>query len=297
MKSAITLWFFVAGLSHLAAQSSGGLYSLSAASLDPAGGRTTGGVYRDDSAMGGVGTAMASGGAYATAGGYPSMLRDAVRLVVLPGAVAEASATPLTLRQVLDDGTQSPVANVGAVWNVLSGPLSINAAGTATAQTVPADTQASLQVTLDALTSAATVNVQDTIADNFGIYGADGIGDDWQVRYFGPDNPLAGPTVDADGDGQDNLFEFTAGLVPTSSASRLTFFLEDVPDQPGQKRMVFQPAATGRTFSLMKTTELFPADWQPVPGAMTTGNGGTSMLTDPAAPGQRAFYKVQITVP
>lgn len=297
MKSAITLCFVVAGLGTLAAQSSGGPYSVSAASLDSAGGRTTGGVYRDDSALGATSAAPATGGTYAMAGGYSSMLRDAIGLAVLPALLAEDSVTPLTLHQVLDDGTQSPAAHAGAVWNVLDGPLSISTTGVATAQTVPADTQASLQVTLGALTSAASITVRDTIPDNFGTYGSDGIGDDWQVRHFGVNNPLAGATVDADGDGQDNLFEFTAGLEPTSSTSRFTFSLEDVPNVPGQKRMVFQPAANGRTFSLMKTLELFPADWQPVPGAITAGNGGTAALTDPDAAGQRAFYKVQITVP
>jgi PKD repeat protein len=42
----------------------------------------------------------------------------------------------------------------------------------------------------------------------------------WQVRYFGSiDNPAAAGSVDADGDGMNNLQEFLAGTDPTNSAS------------------------------------------------------------------------------
>lgn len=44
----------------------------------------------------------------------------------------------------------------------------------------------------------------------------------WQVQYFGSiGNPAAGASVDADGDGQNNLAEYLAGTDPTNSVSAL----------------------------------------------------------------------------
>lgn len=44
----------------------------------------------------------------------------------------------------------------------------------------------------------------------------------WQIQYFGSTtNPAAAGSVDADGDGQNNLAEFAAGTDPTNSASAL----------------------------------------------------------------------------
>lgn len=297
MKSA--LWIFVAllGAGSAAAQSTGGPYSISAATLDPAGRRATGGIYRNDGTLGATASQQSSGGSYQAASGYPSMLRDATALLALPGTLAESAATQLTLRHLLDDGTQSVISATGASWSVLSGPLSVNGTGLATAQAVYTHTNATVQVSLGGLTSPSTLTIQNTIPDNFGTYGSDGIGDDWQVQYFGQNNPQGGPAVDADGDGQNNLFEFTAGLVPTSSTSRFAFSIEAVPGQPGQKRVVFSPAVSGRTFTLLKSAALLPANWQPVPGASASGNDGTTTLTDTGASGQRAFYKVHITVP
>jgi len=55
--------------------------------------------------------------------------------------------------------------------------------------------------------------VFDTIPDNFRSYAGDGLLDGWQVQYFGQNNPKAGPSVDATGTGQTNLFKCVAGLV------------------------------------------------------------------------------------
>ena len=50
-----------------------------------------------------------------------------------------------------------------------------------------------------------------------------------------------------DDDGQTNLFEFTAGLIPTSPASRFNLTLAPVTGQPTQKRAIFSPLVVGRT--------------------------------------------------
>ncbi len=279
------------------AQSSGGPYSITAASLDPAGGRSTTASYRHDSNLGAAASQTASTAAYQGAAGWSSMLRDAVGFQLLPGTVAEAAATQLSLRQVLDDGTQTSVSAAAATWSVLSGPASVNATGLITTQNVAAATGATLQITFSGFTAPSTITVQNSIPDNFGPYASDGLDDGWQVQYFGSNNPLAAPSLDPDGDGHTNLFEFTAGLVPTSGTSRFTITLEPVPGQPGQKRLVFQPAVNGRTFTLQKSTTLAPGSWVNVSGASVSGNNGSQILTDAAATDPRSFYRVQINVP
>ena len=43
-------------------------------------------------------------------------------------------------------------------------------------------------------TGSLNLTVLNVNQDNFGSYAGDGIGDDWQVQYFGlPSNPAAGP--------------------------------------------------------------------------------------------------------
>ena len=81
-----------------------------------------------------------------------------------------------------------------------------------TAATVYQDTAAVVQVTYQTLTDTLNLTVLNTLPDNFSTYAADGIDDDWQVLYFGLGNPNAGPLIDPDYDGQNNLFEFTAGV-------------------------------------------------------------------------------------
>jgi PKD repeat protein len=54
--------------------------------------------------------------------------------------------------------------------------------------------------------------------------------EDWQVQYFGStNNPAAAPDADPDGDGQNNMMEFTSGTDPTNSASafRITSILPE----------------------------------------------------------------------
>lgn len=279
------------------AQSTGGPYSITAASLDPAGGRSASTAYRHDSNLGATASQVASSSAYQGAAGFSSMLRDAVGFQLIPGTVAEAAATQLSLRQVLDDGTQNSVSAAAAAWSVLSGPASVNSTGLITTQNVAAATAATLQITFGGLTASSSVTVQNSIPDNFGPYASDGLDDGWQMQYFGANNPLAAPNLDPDGDGLTNLFEFTAGLIPTSSTSRFTVSLEPVPGQPGQKRLVFQPAMAGRTFTLLKSTTLAPGSWVPVSGASVFGNNGAQALTDAAASDPRAFYRVQINFP
>jgi len=81
------------------------------------------------------------------------------------------------------------------------------------------------------------------------------------VRYFGLDNPLAAPGLDPDGDGQDNLFEFIAGLDPTDAASRFRVDIAAVPGQPGQKQVTFSPRLADRTYVVRASADLSAGSW------------------------------------
>ena len=69
------------------------------------------------------------------------------------------------------------------------------------------------------------------------FYGLDHSGPSYQVRVFF-NNPNAGPALDPDGDGQTNLFEFTAGLIPTDPQSRFALAIAPVSGQPAQQKII-----------------------------------------------------------
>ena len=282
---------------NVLAGSTGGPYTITSDGLSAAGGRTSSATYEDDTSAGGTGTENTSSEDYDAASGQSATLRDAIGLMPGPLTIPEGSVTPLGLYQLLDDSTLLPASSVGAVWSRISGPLALSAGGSATTEAVFGNQNAQVQLVLNSITISGTITVEDTIADNFGSYAADGLGDDWQVQYFGQNNPQAAPGLDPDGDGHTNLFEFTAGLLPNSSTSRFSVVLEEVPGQPGQRRLAFQPAMSGRSFTLLKSTTLAPGSWQIVPGVSASGNNGSLTLTDPAASGERVFYQVRITRP
>lgn len=282
---------------NVLADSTGGPYSITSDGLSAAGGRTSSATYEDDTSAGGTGSENTASEDYDAASGQSATLRDAIGLTPGPLKIPEGSVTPLSLYQLLDDSTLLPSSSLGAVWTRISGPLTLTSGGSATTEAVFSSQSAQVQLVLNSVTFSSTLTVEDTIADNFGSYAADGLSDDWQVQYFGQNSPYAAPGLDPDGDGHTNLFEFTAGLLPTSGASRFSIILEEVPGQPGQRRIAFQPAISGRSFNLLKSSSLAPGSWQIVPGASISGNNGTLTLTDPTAGTERAFYQIQIVRP
>jgi hypothetical protein len=91
----------------------------------------------------------------------------------------------------------------------------------ATAGQVHEDTVATAQGSFAGDIGQLNLTVNNITDDDFGSYAGDGIPDDWQVQYFGEDNAEAGPNVDADGDGDSNLYEFHTRLLPNDSTSFL----------------------------------------------------------------------------
>jgi hypothetical protein len=116
-------------------------------------------------------------------------------------------------------------------------------------------------------------------------------------RMIGAANPLAAPGVDADGDGQDNRFEFIAGVIPNDVLSRFEQRLEPVPGQPGQTQVIFSPRLTDRSYTVQTSTTLLPLSWITLTGTTETDDGDERTVTDPDASTVRKFYKVEITRP
>jgi hypothetical protein len=136
--------------------------------------------------------------------------------------------------------------------------------------------------------------VANVTSDDFGAYAGDGIDDDWQVLFFGEDNPEAGPGVDPDGDGRNNFSESLALTVPTDPASHFNLRARPTPAQPGKVDLVFGPIRTGRSYTVLYSLDLSPSGWGPLTGTTQGDAGEERTVTDPSAGGARKFYRVRI---
>ena len=259
-----------------------------------AGGSVTSSNYTvDTSVMPGGATASAG---YTARGGFAGSLYDAVALdVTAPAATVNEGATlQLSAALVLDDATRLVLPPSGVTWSVSAGPGTVNPAGLFTAGLVSGNTAATVQGTRQSLTDTVSLTI---LNDGGYDYASDEIPDDWQTQYFGPANPDAAPGADPDHDGWNNLFEYTAGLVPPSDASVFHIAITPVPDQPEKRRIIFSPRLPGRTYTVLFSTSLMANSWQPVPGATVSDSGDVRTVTDPSAAGPRRFYRVEILRP
>jgi len=276
-------------------------YTLDPSAIDHGGLRGTSTNYTlNPSAMpGGHGTSAA----YTLRTGFAGQLADAIATAI------DLSASPLTLNEgstrqisatlIFDDLSTQPLAATSVSWSIQSGPLSsISTSGLVTAAAVYQDTAAIVQGTYQTLTDTLNLTVLNSAPDNFGTYAADGIDDDWQVLYFNlPPNPNAAPGADPDFDGQDNLFEFTAGVVPTNANSYFRIEAASVPGQPSQKRVIFSPRFSDRTYTVQTSLTLLVPSWLPLTTFTTSDAATVRTVTDTSASGARKFYRVEITRP
>ena len=156
------------------------------------------------------------------------------------------------------------------------------------------NTMALVQGTYLGSTGSINLTVLNVNTDDFGSYAGDGIGDDWQVQYFGlPPNPAAGPLLDPDRDGQNNRFEWIAGLIPTDANS--AFKLSIVGSAQGAN-LIFGPTVAGRTYTVKYGFDFLDVpNWLPLPGGITTDIGNQRTVIDTTAPGSpRKYYRVEI---
>ena len=140
-------------------------------------------------------------------------------------------------------------------------------------------------------TVTRTVTVVDTTADPY---------DTW-ASSFGLDPATDGaPTADPDGDGQNNLFEFTAGVGPNDALSRFHWRVEEDPDTPGQNRIVFSPRLGDRTYNVETSTTLQESEWIDFDfkkGGSVNDDGDERTVIDPDTSYARKFYRLKIVKP
>jgi hypothetical protein len=277
-------------------------YTIAADTVDGGGRRATSAAYSNDGSAGAVaGVSTVASPAETVKHGYLAQVTDVNGLTLTAASpnVDEGANIQLATWQILDDATFLAVPAASVAWSVVSGPLAgISGGGIATASLVFQETTATAQAAFRGDTGSLTLTVRDTVPDNFGSYAGDGIGDDWQVQYFGQDNPLAAPLLDPDGDGQMNAFEFTAGLVPNDAASRFTLTIAPGPGQPTPMRLTFSPRLPSRTYTVKVTTNLSTGGFLPLADASAPiDNGQERTITDLSATGSARFYRVEITKP
>lgn len=275
-------------------------YTLAPDAIDGGGLRGTSTNYTADFSMMAGGAGSSTG--YVNRTGYAGQLGDVVATAIELSApqltVNETATLQLSAEVVYDDLTTAALDATEVTWSVNSGPVAgIDVNGLATAGTVYQDTAAVVQGDYQTFSDTLGLTVINTLPDNFGSYAADGIDDDWQVLYFGLDNPLAAPTQDPDFDGQNNLFEFLAKMIPDDSASFFEIVARAVPGQPGQKEIVFEPRYPDRTYLVQTSTLLTAPSWSTLTPSSFTDNGTERTVNDPNATGPRKFYRVLISKP
>lgn len=278
-------------------------YSLAPEFTGAGGGRASSTNYTSDTDVGGpVGLSTTPPpNVVLSKAGYVGQLYDVTALAPTadPTTVGEGGTRQLEALATCDDGTALALEDADVEWSVFSGPLAgIDATGLATAGLVYANTTATARLAWGGLTGDLVLTVLDTVPDNYGSYADDGLGDDWQVRFFGLDNPLAGPAMDPDGDGQDNKFEEIAGLVPTDPLSRLWLRILTDPDEATWRQLVFHPVVVGRSYRILSSTTLAADSWAPLPGSPpVVNNGDERTITDTGATEPKKFYRVEVTRP
>jgi len=123
-----------------------------------------------------------------------------------------------------------------------------------------------------------------------------GINDDWEVQYFG--HIGVNPNADADGTGQNNLFKYVAGLDPTNPTSVFFLRVNAITNQPTQDNLVFNPLASGRTYTPQFMTDMVSGVWTQLPGyAGPVTNGNQATITDLNAVESNKFYRIDISAP
>ena len=299
-KTSIALLCLLSGSTALAGSRSSANYAITTDTVDAAGSRAVSANYANaGSASLIAGISAVAAPAESTKSGYIAQLYGVAGLLVNSAApsVNETATLQLAAWQLLDDATFLATNASAVTWGIVSGPITdVSATGLATAGLVFENTSATVQGTFGGFTGSLNFTVLDSVPDNFGAYAGDGIGDDWQVQYFGQNNPLAAPGLDPDGDGQNNLFEFTAGLIPTDPASMFHLRIAPVPGQPSRKKVIFSPRLDGRTYIVESRLTLGGA-WQPLTSSTQSDNGAERTVTDLDATGVKKFYRVEITHP
>lgn len=278
-------------------------YSIPTDSTDAGGQRATSSAYTNDGSLGGItGISTVASPAQTAKAGYLGQLYEVTELQVTASVTVldEGATSQLGAEAYLDDDTTFVVPGSEVLWSVASGPLqSISNEGLATAGFVYKDTNATVEGSYQAQVDTVEFSVLNVGGDDFGLYGADGLPDTWQVQYFGEGNPQGGPDKDVTGTGQNNLFKYTAGLHPTDPNAPNAFFdfrIEPVPGQPNQKYLIFSPRLNDRTYRVIANSDIV-STWNQLANSSTSDNGEERRVTDLEVGTTTKFYKVEVAYP
>jgi alpha-L-rhamnosidase len=119
----------------------------------------------------------------------------------------------------------------------------------------------------------------------------------WAAGWFGANAALAGQTMDADGDGANNLNEFVAGTNPLDAADR--FRIADASyASAGPVMTVTVAGKAGRHYTLQHTFSLSPASWTAADTQTAATDNLTVALHDASLSGHtQAFLRVMVVYP
>ena len=266
---------------------------------DSGGRRATSASYTNDGSIGAVaGISTVASPPETAKHGYIGQLYElatGISLSATPATINEGGTRQLSAARNLDDGTGLALEPATVAWSVLGGPITgINLTGLATAGTVFQSTGASVQGVASGFTASLALTVLNVNIDNFSSYAGDEIDDAWQVQYFGlPPNAAAGPLVDPDGDGQNNRFEWIAGLIPTNANS--TFKLSILGSAQGA-HLIFSPTVAGRTYTVKYGFDFLDVpNWLTLGGGIVTDIGNERTVIDTTASASpKKYYRVEI---
>ncbi len=118
----------------------------------------------------------------------------------------------------------------------------------------------------------------------------------WRMTYFGSsaNSGNAADNADPDGDGMNNLSEYTAG---TNPSSRTDVFKVQSSLKSGTNFTLTAPGKSGRSYVLERSTVLTSGSWTTVTTQGPLGSDDTVTLTDTAAPASTGFYRIRVTGP
>lgn len=280
-----------------------GLAGIASATVDNQGSFGSGGQsstsanYAMEGGLGGIvgGVSNASGSMTASSGSI-TPLAEMTQLVVrlAPVTVNEGGSIQAEGIVGFDDGTVSVLAGINILWLAPAYPItSVSSSGQARAGAVYSNMPGRVSGSYRGVAGGGDVLVMDSDPDNYGVYGADGIPDGWQVRWFGTNNPLGLATA-TNSAGQANRYAYIADLDPTNPAS--VFKIVGLSNGVSES-LVFFKSSANRRYVLESTTNLHGGVWERMPGATPEmGNGGVFALRNIRV-GTPCFYRVQVVAP
>jgi hypothetical protein len=273
-------------------------YSVTSDVLGAGGGGGAAAQYDAQSHVGGaVGLAAGGSPACTLKHGFVGGIYEVtgLSLTASPESLPENGTREVSASAVLDDDTRLVLADSDPDWTVDGWPLvAVSPSGVVTAGTVYASTSGTVRASYDGQSNSLILAVINVGNDDFQTYAGDGLPDGWQVGWFGIDNPSAGPDVDVEGDGHNNLEEYVADTDPTDPSSYLCIMA--ISNAAGT--WVRFPSSAQREYSLLRRVSLDEGNWLPVAGMTNVdGVGGAQWLQDTNAAGSARYYRVRVQIP